>query len=69
MLLVHISELLVYEHADLCDQDYHDDIDCGQGICVDETARCDGFNDCLNWAEEQHCGKYDNTMIGLVGKT
>ena len=40
----------------LCDQD---DIDCGQGICVDQVARCDGLNDCLNWAEEQHCGKYD----------
>ncbi|XP_072046327.1 low-density lipoprotein receptor-related protein 12-like [Amphiura filiformis] len=32
-----------------------DDFDCGGGICVDSSAECDGFNDCMNLAEETHC--------------
>ncbi|XP_072046284.1 low-density lipoprotein receptor-related protein 12-like [Amphiura filiformis] len=35
-----------------------EDFDCGDGVCVDSSAECDGFNDCMNLAEETHCGKY-----------
>ena len=33
-----------------------DDFDCGRGYCVNASAKCDGFNDCLNFAEEIECG-------------
>ncbi|XP_072046676.1 uncharacterized protein [Amphiura filiformis] len=31
------------------------DFDCGDGICVDIEAVCNGFNDCLNFADEIGC--------------
>ena len=31
--------------------------DCGDGFCINPDAECDGFNDCLNNAEEISCGK------------
>ncbi|XP_072037196.1 G-protein coupled receptor GRL101-like [Amphiura filiformis] len=37
---------------DICNPD---EFDCGNGICVDTNAECDGFNDCVNWAEENKC--------------
>ncbi|XP_072018523.1 CUB and sushi domain-containing protein 3-like [Amphiura filiformis] len=32
-----------------------DDFNCGEGFCADESAECDGFNDCLNQADELEC--------------
>ncbi|XP_072041747.1 bone morphogenetic protein 1-like [Amphiura filiformis] len=32
-----------------------DEIDCGGGFCADITARCNGFNDCLNYVDEENC--------------
>ena len=39
-----------------------DDFNCGSGFCVDSEAECDGFNDCLNNAEEITCGKHSKTI-------
>ena len=36
---------------------YIDNVDCRNGICVDPIGKCDGFNDCLNFVDEKHCGK------------
>ncbi len=33
------------------------EFNCGHGYCIDIAAKCDGFNDCLNNAEERRCGK------------
>ncbi|XP_072037009.1 G-protein coupled receptor GRL101-like [Amphiura filiformis] len=30
-------------------------LNCGNGLCVDESARCDGFNDCFNLVDEFDC--------------
>ena len=38
---------------------------CGDGFCVDSSAECNGFKDCvINYAEEIDCGSYYlNTKI------
>ena len=42
--------------SDICNTN---DFDCENGICVSADAECDGFNDCVNWAEENQCGTYN----------
>ncbi|XP_071798566.1 uncharacterized protein [Asterias amurensis] len=32
-----------------------DDFDCGNGICIDPSAECNGFNDCRNNRDEYDC--------------
>ena len=38
------------------------DVDCGRGFCAGEDAPCDGYNDCLNLADELGCGELYVTM-------
>ncbi|XP_072037246.1 uncharacterized protein [Amphiura filiformis] len=53
---VDVGFLLMFMQVDgLLGQCDPDDYDCGQGICIDPDAKCDGFDDCLNLAEEKHC--------------
>ncbi|XP_072030432.1 uncharacterized protein [Amphiura filiformis] len=47
---VNFTQVLGYE--DICSDDQ---FDCGDGFCIDPQAKCDGFNDCLNNAEEITC--------------
>ena len=48
-----IETLPSFMHADVCDAST---INCGNDVCVSSDARCNGFNDCLNWADELQCG-------------
>ncbi|XP_072030434.1 CUB and sushi domain-containing protein 1-like [Amphiura filiformis] len=47
---VNFTQVLGYE--DICSDDQ---FDCGDGFCIEPQAKCDGFNDCLNNAEEITC--------------
>jgi len=37
-----------------CRPGYHN---CGDGHCVRERVVCDGYNDCENGTDEQHCDR------------
>ena len=37
-----------------------DELSCANGYCADLSARCDGYNDCLDWTDEMQCCKYSN---------
>lgn len=43
---------------------------CGDGQCIKDVLRCDGFYDCNNFADEQNCGKKDERgMREGIGKS
>ncbi|XP_072022253.1 uncharacterized protein [Amphiura filiformis] len=46
---IHIRD---WNTAEIC---HPNDIDCGNRVCVSVEARCNGFNDCVNSAEESQC--------------
>ncbi|XP_071798570.1 uncharacterized protein [Asterias amurensis] len=58
-----ISDSLVAErgffflinHLDGMEDCDFDDFDCGNGICIDPSAECNGFNDCRNNRDEYDC--------------
>ncbi|XP_030851688.1 low-density lipoprotein receptor-related protein 12-like [Strongylocentrotus purpuratus] len=31
---------------------------CSSGLCINESARCDGNNDCLDFSDEEYCRKF-----------
>lgn len=36
---------------------------CGDGQCIKDILRCDGYYDCNNFADEQNCGKQPGAII------
>lgn len=41
-------------------------INCSNGICISKNATCDGFNDCLDFSDEDYCRKYLNQMCVFI---
>ena len=35
-----------------------DEVECSNGFCVDKSAQCDGYNDCLDFSDELGCRMY-----------
>ena len=55
-----VEFILVFGMVGNC---FDDEFDCGRGYCVMKSALCDGFNDCLNYADERRCGNCSNNNI------
>ena len=35
-----------------------DEFQCLTGLCIDESATCDGNNDCIDFSDEEYCRKH-----------
>ena len=46
----------------------NEEFNCGGGFCIQSNGECDGFNDCLNNADETFCGTCNIKWLNSVEK-
>lgn len=46
------KDCLDFNHTSKCHKNQHS---CPEGLCIDATSLCDGFNDCYNGTDEINC--------------